>query len=181
VFHVVARGVRREPLFRDRLDHVRHREIIETAVKRFEWICLAWAQLTNHFHILLRLSRADSLSTGMHWANWTYARRFNERYGLTGHVFERRFHAEFVQRDEHLLESLRYIALNPYHARLCRDPAEWEWSSYQASAGMVRPSALLAIEEVHALFGGTGASAAERYSAFIRAAIEDDRAPLSTH
>lgn len=54
-FHVTARGVRRQPIFLDRLDHVRHLEQIGTACERFGWVCLAWAHLMNHFHLVLRL------------------------------------------------------------------------------------------------------------------------------
>jgi REP element-mobilizing transposase RayT len=176
IFHVVARGVRREALFRDRLDHVRHLEILGESVARFGWRCLGWAQLTNHFHLLVRLVRDDSLSPGMHRANWMYARRFNERYGFSGHVFERRFHAEHVQREEHLFEALRYIALNPARAGLCRDPAEWEWSSFRATARIARAPAFLAAGDIYDVFGGGPARAAERYAAFVRAGIDDPAA-----
>lgn len=173
-FHVTARGVRREALFRDRLDHALHQLLLASACQRFDWVCLAWCQLTNHFHLLLRL-RHENLSAGMHWLNWTYARRFNERHALTGHVFERRFHAEHVVREAHLLETLRYVPLNAPRAGLCADPGDWEWSSFQATARLVRPPAFLAVKEVHELFGGTPARAAERYAAFVRAGLDAGR------
>jgi REP element-mobilizing transposase RayT len=171
-FHVVARGVRREPIFGDRLDHVRHLEIVADTVACWGWTCLAWTQLPNHFHLLIRLAEHGSLSPGMHRANWIYARRFNERYGLSGHVFERRFHAEHVQREEHLLETLRYIPLNAPRAGMCGDPGDWEWSSFRATARLVRPPAFLAVGVVHELFGGGPARAAERYAAFVRAGMD---------
>jgi REP element-mobilizing transposase RayT len=174
-FHVTARGVRREPIFLDRLDHRRHVELLGMAVQRFGWDCFAWCHVTNHFHLVVRL-REETLSAGMHWLNWMYARRFNERYGLTGHVFERRFHGELVAREEHLLETLRYVALNPVRAGLCADPAEYEWSSFRATARLCRPEAFLARREVHELFGRSPARAAERYAAFVRAGLGDETA-----
>jgi REP element-mobilizing transposase RayT len=98
-FHVTARGVRQQAIFLDRLDYVRHLEQLGTACERFGWVCLAWAHLTNHFHLVFRLRLDATLSTGMHWLNWSYARRFNERYGHSGHVFDRRFHAEAIERE----------------------------------------------------------------------------------
>ena len=162
--------MRRDALFCDRLDHTRHVEQLGKACRRFVWNCLAWSHLTNHFHLVIRL-RHENLSTGMHWLNWMYARRFNERYGYTGHVFERRFHAEPIEREEHLLETLRYVPLNAVRAGLCNDPADWEWSSFRATARLVRPPAFLAVGEVHELFGRTPARAAERYAAFVRAGL----------
>jgi putative transposase len=76
-----------------------------------------------HFHVLLRL-REPTLSAGMQLLNGLYARRFNERYGGSGHVFRRRFHHQPVERETHLFETLRYLTLNPVRAGLCADPAE---------------------------------------------------------
>lgn len=172
-FHVTARGVRREALFRDRLDHTRHLEQVAAACRRFAWTCLAWCHVTNHFHLLIRIED-ETLSSGMHWLNWMYARRFNERYGYTGHVFERRFGATLVEQEEHLLEAIRYVPLNAVRAGLCADPVDWEWSSFRATARLARPPAFLAVGRVHELFGRTPARAAERYAAFVRARLDAD-------
>ena len=41
-----------------------------------------------------------------------------------------------VQREKYLRRVARYIALNPVKARLCRDAADWPWSTYRATAGL---------------------------------------------
>ena len=40
-FHITSRGVRKEPLFHDRLDFVRILERIGHTVAVSEWVCLA--------------------------------------------------------------------------------------------------------------------------------------------
>jgi hypothetical protein len=35
-----------------------------------------------------------------------------------------------IERDGHLLELYRYLALNPVRAGLCRRPERWTWGSY---------------------------------------------------
>ncbi len=100
------------------------------------WRCLAYCVMPNHYHLLIQ-TPAPTLSAGMHRLNGMYASRFNATYEHTGHVFQGRFHAELVRSDEHLLEALRYIALNPVRALLARSPEHWRWSSYRATAGRV--------------------------------------------
>src|SRR5262249_23150596 len=122
--------------------------------------------------------RGATLSRGMHLINSRYARRFNDRYDLTGHVFESRFAASEIRTEAHLLGALRYVSLNPVRAKLCKDPAEWEWSSFRSTAGLARPLAFLAIDDVYALFpGATAREQRDRYARFVRSGIEPTRAP----
>jgi hypothetical protein len=69
--------------------------------------------------------------------NLRYARWFNRRYRLRGHVFGGRYHARLVADAPHGLEVSRYIPLNPVAAGLCSRPEEWPWSSYAATIGLV--------------------------------------------
>jgi hypothetical protein len=39
-------------------------------------------------------------------------------------------------------------------AGLCVHPADWAWSSYRASAGIIERPGFLQLELVHAIFGG---------------------------
>jgi hypothetical protein len=75
----------------------------------------------------------------MRYLNGTFARRFNDRRSESGHVFQGRFHGPLVQREEHVLATLRYIALNPVEAGLCRAAHEWPWSGHRALAGLAAP------------------------------------------
>lgn len=122
--------------------------------------------MRNHFHLLLTLS-APNLSIGMHRVNGVYARRFNERHGHTGHVFEARFSSAPLKSEEHLFEALRYIVLNPVRIGACHDPADWPWSSFRATAGLEQCPRFLAAARVRRLFG-RGSAGAELYAAFVR-------------
>ena len=90
---------------------------------------IAYCLLTNHFHLVLETS-VQGLSAGMHQLNGTYARKFNERHGFDGHLFDGRFRAWFVDSEEYLFELLHYVALNPVRAGLCEHPSAWPWSSF---------------------------------------------------
>lgn len=170
VLHITTRGVRREPIFVDDADRHMFMAFLAQTVHRHRWTCLAYCLMTNHFHLLVSLSTAN-LSKGMHRLNGLYARRFNERHGHVGHVFEARFASSAIQTEEHLLDAMRYVVLNPIRAGLCRDPADWPWSSFRATAGLDPCPRFLAARRVRRLFG-RGARGTELYQAFVRERAE---------
>jgi putative transposase len=144
---------------------------VAQAVHRHRWICMAYCLMTNHFHLVLSLS-GSNLSKGMHRINGVYARRFNERHGHRGHLFEARYSSTLIETEEHLLDAIRYVTLNPVTAGLCDDPAEWPWSSFRATAGLEPCPRFLAAARVRRLFGREPGGA-ERYAQFVR-----DRIPF---
>lgn len=170
VVHVTSRGVRREPIFVDDHDRRVFIAFLAQASYRRDWLCLAYCLMTNHFHLVVSL-REGTLSRGMHRLNLLFARRFNERYGHVGHVFEARFGASLVETEAHLLETLRYVVLNPVRAGICSDPADWPWSSFRATAGLEQCPRFLAGPRVRSMFGH-GDRGAERYAKFVRERLE---------
>lgn len=166
VVHVSTRGVRRQPIFVDDLDRRMFIAFLAQSVHRCRWSCLAYCLMGNHFHLVVRLP-GPNLSTGMHRLNGVYARRFNDRHGHVGHLFDARYYSTVIESELHLLEALRYVALNPVRAGLCTDPADWPWSSFRATAGIERCPRFLAASRVRRLFGG-GTVGARVYEAFVR-------------
>lgn len=173
--HVTARGVRRAPIFVDDDDRRLFMAFLAQSVHKQRWVCLAYCLMSNHFHLVLSLSDAN-LSRGMHRLNWLYARRFNERHGHTGHLFEARFGSTVIQTDAHLLGALGYVVLNPVRAGVCSDPADWPWSSFRATAGLEHCPRFLAAARVRRMFG-RGARGAELYAEFVRERVELAIAP----
>lgn len=100
----------------------------------------------------------------------TYARRFNERHGYHGHLFDARFSSTIIKSEEHYLDAIRYVALNPVAAGLCADPADWPWGSFRATAGLEPCPRFLAAARVRRQFG-RGQQGAELYAAFVRARV----------
>jgi REP-associated tyrosine transposase len=135
VYHVTARGNRRQPVFLDPNDRRFHLWCLDRATERYRWRCDAYCQMTNHFHLLIRLTEPN-LSRGMQWLNGLYAQVFNARHRFSGHLFQGRFHSTLVGEDGHVLELARYIVLNPVRAGICDHPLEWRWSSCRATLGL---------------------------------------------
>jgi len=178
LFHVTSSGNRGSALFLDDLCRERFIGLVELAVAKFEWRCVAYCLMTTHFHLAVDMEK-PKLSAGMHWLNTCYAGWFNRRYGFKGHLFEDRFYSVAVEREAHMLEMSRYIVLNPVRAGICRHPGGWRWSSYRATVGR-KETRFLSPEPILELFGKTRHQAREAYEAFILAGIgqgQNDRVP----
>ena len=167
VYHVTARGNRRQEIFVDDTDRSRLIALLDAACKRSKWQIHAYCLMPNHYHLVLEIGE-PTLSEGFQWLNGVYAQAFNRRHGKTGHLFQGRFHSVRVESDEHLLELSRYLMRNPVRARLCSDPADWPWSNYRAIIGVSRPVRFLATERVLAYFGPDPESARRRFQSFVQ-------------
>ena len=167
VFHVTARGTRKQEIFRDEFNYNRFLTILAAVTERREWRCHLYCLLPNHYHLALEAADGD-LSAGMHVLNGTYAKFFNRRYDSSGHLFQDRFHAVAVERTKHLLELARYLARNPVRAGLCTDPDEWRWSSFAAYAGKAPAPRFLSMSWVLEQFAHDAAAARGLFEAFVR-------------
>lgn len=170
-FHVTARGVARQPLFRDDDDRRWFLKLLAEVVTRLDWVCHGFCLMTTHYHLLVRTPNPD-LARGMQYLNACYAQSFNRRHGETGHRLERRYHSTLIETDAHALEVLRYLALNPVRAGVCKSPEAWEWSSYSALTGRAPAPAFLAVDVVLGYFGSNSHRARTRLKAFVRDASD---------
>ena len=171
LYHVTARGNRRQQIFLAESDAARFLAGLEEIVQRFRWTCYAFCLLPNHYHLLLETADPN-LGRGMRDLNGPYAQWFNRRYGLGGHLFQDRFHSACVESDGHLLELTRYIALNPVRAGLSRHPSDWPWGSYRATIGHAPKPAFLSVERLLGIFSPNVRAARAQYAEFVRAAPE---------
>jgi REP element-mobilizing transposase RayT len=165
-YHVFCRGSNRQAIFIYDSDRVDFLTCLGDVVERYELVCLAFTLMPNHCHLLLR-TPDDRLSRAMKALNGRYALRFNRRYNRQAHLFRNRFGAVLQETQGQLLWTARYIVLNPVRAGLCAHPAEWPWSSYQATARLDRAFPFLSVSDVLSYFADTANEAADRYAAFV--------------
>jgi REP element-mobilizing transposase RayT len=153
IYHVTARGNRKANIFLDDLDYLTWHSLVERAADRFGFICHAYCQMPNHFHLLMETPHAN-LSDSMHLLNCVYSQQFNVRHGLTGHVLQGRFHAVLLEQETHFLELARYITLNPVRAGLVPSAVDWRWSNYRATAGLLAAPLWLDVKSTRNRFHG---------------------------
>lgn len=150
--HVMARGNGRMSIFLDDTDYRRFVQLLADVVERFEVECWNYCVMPNHYHATLCPSRPN-ISEAMRQLNSGYAQYWNRRHDRVGHVFQGRFKAQIVQKEDYLVALCRYVAMNPVRAGLTTRPEDWKWSSYPATIALVHPPPFLAVPSVLRLFG----------------------------
>jgi putative transposase len=171
LYHVTARGDRREPIVDDDTDRLAFFNVLAEVIERFNWLCHAYCLMTNHYHLVVETPDAN-LSKGMRQLNGMYTQATNRRHRRTGHLFQGRFKAILVDKESYLLALTRYVVLNPIRAGMVKHPRQYAWSSYRAMVGQAPVPAWLATDGVLARFGARRAEARRRYSEFVLAGVK---------
>jgi len=171
LYHVTSRGNAREPTFQGDEDRERFLTVLQEVVLRFNWRCHAYCLMDNHYHALVETVEAN-LSEGMRHLNGVYTQRFNRAHDRAGHVFQGRYKSILVEKQAHLLELCRYVVLNPVRAGMTKDPGQYGWSSYRATAGLCKRPAFLTLDWVLGQFGPSRTEARRRYREFVRDGID---------
>ncbi|NEX23321.1 helix-turn-helix domain-containing protein [Thiorhodococcus mannitoliphagus] len=86
LYHVAARGDRREAIYRDDQDRLDWLTLLGEVCRRFNWRCHAYCEMTNHYHCVVETPDAN-LSKGMRQLNGVDTQTTNRRHGLVGHLF----------------------------------------------------------------------------------------------
>jgi len=134
IYHVMNRGDRREPIFKDDRDRVRFLETLAEACAKTDWQVHAFCLMNNHFHLIVETPKAN-LVAGMKWFLGVYTGRFNRRHQLFGHLFSGRYKALIVDGSGsgYLRTVCDYVHLNPVRAKMLAEKqklAAYRWSSY---------------------------------------------------
>jgi REP element-mobilizing transposase RayT len=173
LYHVTARGDRREDIFDDDQDRWAFLATLGQVINQFNWTCYAWCLMDNHYHLLIQTPDGN-LSKGMRQLNGVYTQANNRRHLRVGHLFQGRFKAILVDSDAYLLELARYVVLNPVRAGMVKKPEGWAWSSYRASMGLEPAPAWFAEEGLLAMFAKRRGLAQQRYAQFVAEGIKAD-------
>lgn len=136
-YHVTARGNNKNKIFRDKSDFLHYLTLLVEALKYYEYdeykiIC--YCLMSNHVHILIKTEeRAPGQFIGR--VHSKYARYYNKKYDYIGHLFQNRYYSEIIKNDSQMLETSRYIHLNPVRASMVSKAEEYIWSSYSMYIG----------------------------------------------
>ena len=169
-YHVFSRGNTRSSIFNDVGDYVAFLRQLEKTVERFDWLCHSFCLMPNHTHLIVETPEPN-LGAGMQVLNLSYARFFNWRYRRVGHVFQGPYRCVHIRREEHLVQTSRYVALNPVRAGLAPNPAAWPWTSYRATAGLEPAPGFLQVDRIRGYFRSASSDGTKEFRAFVNAPL----------
>ena len=134
VYHLMNRGDRREPIFKDDRDREAFLETLGQCCRRTGWLVHALCLMPNHFHLVVETPQPN-LVAGMKWLLGVYTGRFNRRHKLFGHLFSGRYKSLVVDSSSpgYFKRVCDYVHLNPARARLLgREERlrDYRWSSW---------------------------------------------------
>ncbi|MGH7801079.1 MAG: transposase [Thermodesulfobacteriota bacterium] len=166
LYHITSRGNAREEIFFDDDDRTNFLNLLGREVEQQRWICHTYCLMTNHYHLMIETPERNPV-TGMRRLNGVYTQWFNRRHGRVGHLFQGRYKNIIVDREIYLLELCRCVVLNPVRARMVKQPGDWRWSSYLATAGQTDKPDWLETDWILGQFSHVKKRAQEAYKRFI--------------
>jgi putative transposase len=173
LYHVTSRGDRRQSIYRDAFDRLNWLVLLGKTCDRYNFLVHSFCQMGNHYHLLVETVDGN-LAQGMRHLNGTYTQYFNRRHHLVGHLFQGRYHAIVVEKDDYLLAVARYTVLNPLRAKIVASLDEWEWSSYPYIIGQKAALPWMTIDWLLSLFHADRKAAVDVYSQFVAAGLHLD-------
>lgn len=126
-YHIYTRGSEKRNIFIDRADRERFLNRLKEYKDRHRVSVLCYCLMPNHYHLLVKQLSSESISKFISRLNLAYAMYFNKRYERVGPLFQGRFKAKNVDKDEYIVHLSRYIHLNSLAVN--SDFENYPWSS----------------------------------------------------
>lgn len=138
-YHITARGNNKNKIFKHRDDFLYYLSLLEEALKyycHYKYKIVCYCLMSNHVHILMK-AQENPPAEFMGRINSKYALYHNKKYNYIGHLFQSRYYAELIKNDAQMIETSRYIHLNPVKANIVTRAEDYMWSSYNMYIGNV--------------------------------------------
>lgn len=177
VYHITARGNEKKDIFLDKKDYEKFLFYLGLMWKRYKVIAYCYVLMKNHYHLLIETPQPN-LSRMMRDLNGHYTIYFNKRHRRYGHLFQGRYKAILVDKNNYLLELSRYIHLNPVRAGVLSKPEDYSYSSmvYYLAKGALPP--WLNVNFILEQFGNTFPTRRNAYKKFVYDGIAKSENPL---
>ncbi len=173
---LIGRAEKRRKIFRDDEDRNEFLSILKHQINRYDWICHAYVLLDGEYMLVLETPKGE-LTRGMRQLNGVYTQYSNRKYKKKGSVFHGRYRSIVMQQDKYLLDVCQYLALAP--KRVLSEPIHrYKWSSYRATAGLVKQPDFLSVKPLRSQFAKQEKRAIEKYRAFIKEGEKNKTSPL---
>jgi len=167
IYHITSRGNAQADIYITDQDRWMFLDLFGRVCEQFNWSCHAYCLMTNHYHVVIETGDGN-LSKGMRHMNGVYTQAFNRQHRRVGHVFQGRYKAILVDKDNYLLEVIRYVLLNPVRAQMTKTAGQYPWSSYRGMIDKIEAPGWLSRDWVLGQFAKSKKQAQQKFIQFIR-------------
>lgn len=156
IYHIYNRGVGKMNIFKDEEDFkvflfrlkenlfpelTKRKGVPKSAYRRKvlppnSFDLIAYCLMPNHFHLLIKQNSEISISTLILKLCGGYSKYYNKKHNRVGSLFQDKFKAVRIYRNEQLLWTSLYIHENPLKAEIIDNLNEYKWSSYLDYVGL---------------------------------------------
>ncbi len=173
VHHVLLRGNNRQAVFLERLDREDFLGLLAQYAAEHQVQVHAYVLMDNHLHLLLTPQSEGAISGYMQAVGRAYVRRFNQRHGRSGTLWEGRYRSTLIDADEYLLPCMVFLDLNPVRAGLVHTAEQYPWSSHAHYVGL-RHEGWLTPHPLVWTLGNTPFAREAAYAALVRQGLRPD-------
>ncbi|CAM4308685.1 REP-associated tyrosine transposase [Vibrio neonatus] len=166
LYHITSRGNERKCIYASDEDFELFLDVLGQVCEHYNWVVHAYCLMSNHYHLLLETPDGN-LSQGMRHLNGVFTQSINRKHKRVGHLFQGRYKAILVDKENYLLELCRYIVLNPLRAKMVENLDEWQWSSWHHMLGNLESPDWLATDALLCHFSRNRKVAIKEYIQFV--------------
>ena len=128
-YHVVCRGVERRNVFLEEDDYDKFLDLLHELKNKYNIIIHSFCLMTNHYHLLIE-TKEENISEAMRYLNSNYSIYFNKKYKRSGHLWQGRFHSDYLYDDKHFWYVTKYIERNPIKANMVQKMEYYKYQSF---------------------------------------------------
>ncbi|MGH7884533.1 MAG: transposase [Thermodesulfobacteriota bacterium] len=172
LYHVMSRGNERKDIYKDDEDRDKFLSILSEYHLRYGILIHCYVLMNNHYHVVMETPRANLVKV-MHGLNSRYTGYFNRKYSRSGHLFQGRYKAIIVEKEEYLVELSRYIHLNPVRIGMVQKSEEYKWSSYEGFIKNKKELEWINYEWILSSFSKVKSISRSKYREYVREGIKD--------
>jgi putative transposase len=126
----MARGNHKQIIFVDKEDFNFYLHQLKYYKRKFSFLLYGYCLMPNHIHLIGEPKDPEKLPKFMQGLHRSYTAYYNKKYCKVGHLWQGRFKAKVITKDEYLIDCIAYVEQNPVRANLAKCLREYEFSSH---------------------------------------------------
>ncbi len=131
-YHIYNRGAHKKEIF---FEEENYKFLVRLFEKYLEPYCVtvvAYCLMPNHYHLVVKQNSNSNGDIGNFLKTTfnAYTQAINNRFGLSGTLFQGQAKVKHISSDEYCVHLIRYIHLNPVTAKLIKRAEDWKFSNY---------------------------------------------------